>query len=192
MKITKVSNIKKNKYNFPSFLHLIISIIYTKIFHNNARIIRLPVQVKGGKYIHFGKNFTSGRYCRIDALEIKNEKCSNKIYFGNNVQINDKCHIAAIDNIFIDDNVLIASNVFISDHDHGTIDRLNLTIPPSERDIISSPIIIMKNVWIGENVLILKGVTIGEGSIVAAGAVVTKNIPSYSIVAGIPAKLINM
>lgn len=51
-------------------------------------------------------------------------------------------------------------------------------------------IIIEEDVWCGANVTILKGVTIGRGSIIAAGAVVTKNIPPYSIACGVPAKVI--
>lgn len=46
------------------------------------------------------------------------------------------------------------------------------------------------DVWIGENVIILSGVTIGNGAVVAAGAVVTKDVPAYSIVAGVPAKIL--
>lgn len=46
--------------------------------------------------------------------------------------------------------------------------------------------------WIGANSTILKGVTIGEGAVVAAGAVVTKDVPSYSVVGGVPAKVIQM
>ena len=54
----------------------------------------------------------------------------------------------------------------------------------------SSPIKICDNVWIGRDARILKGVTIGEGSIVALGAIVTKDVPPYSIVAGNPASVV--
>ena len=53
-----------------------------------------------------------------------------------------------------------------------------------------NPIIIESNCWIGYGVIILAGVTIGNGSIVGAGAVVTKNIPPFSICAGVPARVI--
>jgi len=55
-----------------------------------------------------------------------------------------------------------------------------------------APVVIEDDVWCGANVTILKGVTIGRGSVVAAGAVVTKNFPPYSIIGGVPAKLIKM
>lgn len=54
------------------------------------------------------------------------------------------------------------------------------------------PVVIEDGVWCGANVTILKGVTIGRGSVVAAGAVVTKSFPPYSIIGGVPAKLIKM
>lgn len=55
-----------------------------------------------------------------------------------------------------------------------------------------APVVIEDDVWCGANVTILKGVTIGRGSVVAAGAVVTKSFPPYSIIGGIPAKLLKM
>ena len=59
----------------------------------------------------------------------------------------------------------------------------------SEND---APVIIEDDVWTGANVTILKGVTIGRGSVIAAGAVVTKSFPPYSIIGGVPAKLLKM
>lgn len=55
-----------------------------------------------------------------------------------------------------------------------------------------APVVIEDDVWCGANVTILKGVTIGRGSVIAAGAVVTKDIPRYSIAGGVPAKVIKM
>lgn len=54
------------------------------------------------------------------------------------------------------------------------------------------PVVIEDDVWVGANVTILKGVTIGRGSVVAAGAVVTRSCPPYSIIGGVPARLIRM
>lgn len=54
------------------------------------------------------------------------------------------------------------------------------------------PVVIEDDVWVGANVTILKGVTIGRGSVVAAGAVVTRSCPPYSIIGGVPAKVLKM
>jgi lipopolysaccharide O-acetyltransferase len=136
-----------------------------------------------------GRGFTTGQYCRIEAMypEISKEKYSLEI--EDNVQINDACHISAIEKVFIGQSTLIASNVYISDHDHGEFTSDSLKIIPKERKLISKPVIISKNVWIGEGVKVLKGVTIGEGAIIGAGAVVTKDIPSYSVAVGVPARV---
>ena len=58
-------------------------------------------------------------------------------------------------------------------------------LPENDQDVI-----IEEGVWIGCNVTILKGVTIGRGSVIAAGALVTKNVPPYAIVGGVPASII--
>ncbi|MST85779.1 hypothetical protein FYJ73_14080 [Prevotellaceae bacterium LKV-178-WT-2A] len=62
---------------------------------------------------------------------------------------------------------------------------------PSKRDLyIKGPVVIEDNVWIGDKASIHSGVTIGKGTIVACNAVVTKDVPPYSVVAGVPAKVI--
>ncbi|MBA6326356.1 acetyltransferase [Colwellia sp. MB02u-6] len=176
-------------YNIYSIFNLCMSMIYTKIFHHDAKLIRLPVVIRGSNNINFGKGFVSGRYCRLDALSEKKEQ----IKFGNNCQINDSVHIAAINNIHIGNNVLIAGKVFITDHQHGNYSGENQSLPQevaSDRLLSSGPVIIADNTWIGEGVVILPGVTIGENSIVGANSVVTKNIPMNAIACGNPAKVI--
>ena len=66
----------------------------------------------------------------------------------------------------------------------------DITRPISEQGVVTAPIVIEDEVWIGANVFVAAGVTIGRHSIVGGGSVVTKDVPPYSIVAGNPAKLI--
>ena len=184
-------------------INLFLSYIYTRLCFKNLRIIRLPIYIRGKHKILFGKNFTCGRFNRLDAFGKK-----AKIRFGNNVQINDFNHIAALSEITIGDNCLIASNVFISDHNHGIFSDPSVgnilstnkfkykknsehTHPSgcySSSDLSIKPIIIGKNVWIGESVIILPGVKVGDNSVIGAGSVVTKDIDRETIYAGNPAK----
>lgn len=179
-------------YHFYSFMNLIISSIYTKIFHFRSRLIRLPVDLRGVKHIDFGKNLTTGRNCRIEAYNFNKTK-QNLITFGNNVQINDMVHIAARKKIIIEDNVLMASRIFITDHNHGNFDGYDdLNINYIDKKVVCKDVVIKKNVWIGENCSILQGVTIGEFSVIGAGSVVTKSIPAYSVAVGSPAAVVKV
>ena len=112
---------------------------------------------------------------------------------GNNVQFGNYNHISCLNNIKIGDGVLTGDNVSIIDNSHGKLNVDELEIIPAKRDLYSKgPIIVGKNVWIGKNVCIMPNVTIGDYAIIGANAVVTHDIPAYSIVAGVPAKVIKM
>ena len=177
------------RYSFIELIWLTICFVYTKIYHRNCRLIRIPIFMRGRRNIFFGNNFVSGYFNRIDAFGP-----NGCIYFGKNVQINDFNHIAATEGIWIGDDVLIASRVFISDHNHGiyalTKDCSTPNMPPINRTIYSRKVRIEDRVWIGEGVSILPGVTVGAGSIIGAGSVVTHNIPANSIAVGVPARVV--
>lgn len=105
------------------------------------------------------------------------------INVGKNVFINSCCCFQDQGGITIGDNTLIGHNVILA--------TLNHDFSSNKRSILHpSPIVIGKNVWIGSRATILSGVTIGDGAIVAVGSVVTKNVPSNKVVAGVPAKVI--
>ncbi len=166
---------------------------YTKLFYKKSRLIRRPFYLRGKNYIDLGIQLTTGVGCRIEAISFCGEE-KKLIQLGNKIQINDYVHIAAINEVIIEDGVLIASKVFISDHNHGTYSGENEhSCPlstPLERKLDSSSVIIKKNVWIGESVSILPGVEIGEGSIIGSNSVINRDIPPYSIAVGIPAKVV--
>lgn len=106
---------------------------------------------------------------------------------GDNSYISHNCVIGANELVVLGDNVLVGAQVSIRDTDHKFSDT---SIPIKEQGIVTSPIHISNNVWIGHGAIITKGVNIGNGAIVAAGAVVTTDVDPYTIVAGIPAKII--
>lgn len=111
-----------------------------------------------------------------------------------NITIGDNCYLgdgvqlyAWNERITIGNNVLIAAGAQIITRKHGFGD---INLPISEQGYVNEPVVIQDNVWIGFRAIILSGVTIGEGSIVGAGAVVTKDVAPYSIVGGVPARVI--
>ncbi|WP_017494976.1 DapH/DapD/GlmU-related protein [Flavobacterium sp. WG21] len=180
-------------YGFLGFFRLIRDKIFTILFFPKARIVRLPVYIRGKSGIIGGKNLTTGINLRIDIINSKEKKSFLSI--GNNVQINDYVHIGVSNGVTIGDNTLIASKVFISDHNHGNYSGENQSSPyekPISRILESKEVKIGKNVWIGEFVSILPGVTVGDGAIIGAMSVVTKDVPSNSIVVGSPAKVIKV
>jgi lipopolysaccharide O-acetyltransferase len=180
-------------YGFWGFIRLIRDKIFTILFFSNSRIIRLPVYIRGRKGIIGAKNLTTGVNLRIDIINFDMD--TPKLIIGDNVEFNDYVHIGVAKKVTIGDNTLIASKVFISDHNHGSYTGDNQSKPnssPISRNLISKEIIIGKNVWIGEHVSILPGVTIGDGSIIGAMSVVTHNIPENSIAVGAPASVIKI
>lgn len=118
-------------------------------------------------------------------------KFTPKIIIGNNCDFGDYIHITCINKIVVGNNLLTGRFVLISDNSHGKADLNNMFEDPNKRILYSKgPIIIGDNVWIGDKVSILSNVKIGDGAIIGANSVVTKDVPPYSIVAGIPAKII--
>lgn len=148
--------------------------------------------VFGAKYIEIGDHFIATDRFRLEAFDIyKESRYTPKVIIGNNVIFNTDVHIGCINRVEIGDNCLFASRIYITDHHHGEPVAAILHIPPCDRPLISKgPVIIENNVWVGEGVAIMPNVRIGKNSIIATNAVVTKDVPPNSVVAGVPAKVI--
>jgi acetyltransferase-like isoleucine patch superfamily enzyme len=103
------------------------------------------------------------------------------IRIGRNVFVNQGCRFNDIGGIEIGDDVMIGPAVSLISSGHP--------VDPEERrrGVTAAPIRIGRNVWIGASALVLQGVTIGEDAVVAAGAVVTRDVPARTLVAGVPA-----
>lgn len=150
--------------------------------------------IRGCHHIKIGNNFNAGKHLWLEAVTKNHGKSYNpRIVIGDNVSLNDSVHLAAIKSLEIGNNVLIASKVYISDHDHGVYTGDGQSVPdeaPCLRSVMGEPVIIEDNVWIGEFVSILKGVRIGFGSIIGSNSVVSRPVPPRSIAVGAPAKVI--
>lgn len=114
----------------------------------------------------------------------------HSVWIGSNVVVNDFVHIWGGGGVTIGNDSLLAAGVKIVTQTHqvdaGADGRL------FRETNVSHPIVIGQNVWIGTNAAILPGVTIGDGAIVAAGAVVTRDVPDSTLVAGVPARVVRI
>ncbi len=148
------------------------------------------------KKVKIGKDFYAERYLRFEViLHHHGVDYQPVCIVGNNVRMSDYCHIGCCSELIIGDDVLIGSNVFITDHSHGNYSGCNQSspeAPPNSRCLFIGSIEIGNNVFIGDGVTILPNVKIGHGAIIAANSVVVSgtNIPMCSIYGGSPAKLI--
>ena len=170
-------------------------------------ISRISYWLKFRKFKTYGKNCKIGCFSKInnpeliaigsnviicnnawfnvkknENMEVANLNIGSGTYIGSYVQIN------AWKKVNIEKNVLIADRVFITDADHN-YENKNIPII-KQGDRFKGEVFILEGSWIGVGAVIMPGVTIGKNSVVAANAVVTKNVPDYSVVGGVPAKII--
>ncbi|MFO1022638.1 MAG: DapH/DapD/GlmU-related protein [Planctomycetales bacterium] len=144
-----------------------------------------------------GQQITIGDHCSIWGTLICNE--GGNISIGSHTTIRYHTIVGSAVDISIGNYCIISNHVHIYDHNsHPTdpADRMRMLETGFYGDAwdwkhsAKKPIVIEDNVWIGFGAVVLKGVRIGEGSIVAACAVVTRDIPSYSVAAGNPARVV--
>lgn len=112
---------------------------------------------------------------------------SGELRIGENSYISSFSVIGVNEKVLIGKDVMIADGVSIRDTDHAFDD---LSTPMNKQGIITAPVIIEDDVWIGYGAVITKGVKVGKGVIIGANAVVTKDVPPYAVIGGVPAKII--
>lgn len=184
----------RQEYAIGEMISNIIFVLYTRIFWKGARLIRKPFYCRGKKYIKYGKGLTIGYSCRFETFLNRN-KIHGEIDIGENCRFGDRVHITSCDSIKIGNNCLFASNILVTDNEHGDYAGMSQSNPmenPNDRMIKSENVLIGNNVWIGENVVILPGAKIGDGCVVGANSVVNKKFGDNIMLAGAPAKEIKI
>lgn len=120
---------------------------------------------------------------RITLLRLCGYKIGSDVYIGENLIISDE--LSSSNNLIIEDRVSIGPRVTVITSSGPNFSKLGVYTK-----IVRGSVLIKHDSWIGAGAIILPGITIGEGSIVGAGAVVTKKVPSKTVVVGVPAKAI--
>jgi acetyltransferase-like isoleucine patch superfamily enzyme len=147
--------------------------------------VYLSVRVEGRKYISIGSRTVVQRHGWL--LALKTDEHVPELTIGKGCAIGDFCHITAIRKVIIEDNVLMANKIYISDNLHEYTD---ITTPVIQQPVLfKSEVTIGNGSWIGENVCII-GANVGRNSVIGANSVVTKDIPDYCIASGAPARII--
>lgn len=145
--------------------------------------------IRNAEYIIFEQNVRIKDGYRIECYDFfANKPLRPFLKIGKNCIIGYNFTALVADKMLIGENTIIASDVMITTENHG-IDPETI-VPYYAQPLKAEPVIIGKSNWIGEKVSILPGVTIGDKCIIAAGSVVTKDIPSFTIAAGVPARVI--
>ena len=139
---------------------------------------------KGG--IAFGRNVTLCKGTTIDCTGVIRE-LGEGLVVGDYVGMSEGCFIQVRGPVRIGSHVMMGPGVriFSENHKVGSVDQLLVEQPSVRKGVC-----IEDDIWIGSGATILDGVTIGRGSVVGAGSVVTRNVPPFSIVAGVPARVI--
>ena len=160
------------------------------------------------KKIRAGRTLTIGDFVEINALSKEGIKLGNNVSIhrstiiectgvirnlgiglevGNNVGIAQNCFIQVRGKVVIGNDVILGPGVSIFSEDH-IFD--NPDLPILVQGEIRKGVVIEDGAWIGTKAVILDGVRVCKNSIIAAGSIVTKDVPAYAIVAGVPAKVI--
>jgi galactoside O-acetyltransferase len=159
--------------------------VYSGRFENRPvrPVFGKQLLVLGGPHIRIGAHFSCWRLCTLAACT------DGRIEIGNHVSFNANVYVNACSGgtIRIGNDVLVGPNVVLRASDHRFDD---LTRPIRMQGHTAKTIVIEDDVWLGSNVTVVGGVRIGRGSVIAAGAVVTSDVAPYSIVGGVPARLI--
>ena len=130
------------------------------------------------------RKFSLGDYSVVESYSCINNAVGNVI-IGNHTRIG--LHNTIIGPVKIGNNVNLAQGITVTALNHNFTDP-NKKI--DEQGVSTNPVTIGDDIWIGANAVILPGVNIGNHSVVAAGAVVTKDVPAHTLVAGVPARII--
>ena len=147
----------------------------------------------GLRYMEFGDqvemHFNARVQC-IDYFQPTDQHFKPRLILHDHVVVQAMCHIGCIDRVEIGEWSTMGARCYITDHTHGGTSREELLLPPRKRPLVSrGPVKIGKYVHLGEGVCVMPGVTIGDYSVIGAGAVVTRDIPPFSVAVGSPAKV---
>ena len=148
----------------------------------------LPIRLDGEACIRIGTQVFIGPNSWLQAMKNDPKHDGPIIHIGDRCGISGFCTITAAQEVRIEQSVLIARYVYISDHVHAHSSRAS---PIRDQGLTGiRPVRICEGAWLGQSVVVCPGVTIGRGAVVGANSVVREDVPEYTVAAGVPARSI--
>ena len=179
------------------FIRNFLRIVYwTPVFKTRLSAKAPQLYLFGGMPTILGPlKITLGKKCRLIGMgTLFVGRCKGEhipvLRVSDNVDIGFGTFIAVGTEVIIGKNVRMAANVFLAGFPGHPLDPTKRALGESETDDQIGPIIIEDDVWLATNVVVLPNVRIGRGSVIATGSIVTKDIPSGVLAAGVPARVI--
>jgi acetyltransferase-like isoleucine patch superfamily enzyme len=151
-------------------------------------VIQPPLRVDGEHRISIGAGVFMGPGCWLHALDDENRSDELAIVVGDGTSIVGDCVLSAVRSVHLGRNVLIARNVYVSDHMHAFDDTERAVLEQGVARV--APVSIGDGAWLGQNVVVGPGVSIGRGAVVGSNSVVLDDVPDFAVAVGAPARVV--
>jgi acetyltransferase-like isoleucine patch superfamily enzyme len=150
-------------------------------------VVQFPLRLQGPQRIEIGDGVFIGANSWLQTLP-DGANASTGLSIGSGTSVAGACVISAVRRVIIEEDVLMARNVYISDHIHNYEDTARPVLAQGIGKI--APVLIRRGAWLGQNVVVCPGVTIGRGCVIGANSVVKSDVPDWSVAAGAPARVV--
>lgn len=150
-------------------------------------VLMYPLRLSGEERIAIGDRVFIGPDSWLQTLP-DGENKSIAVSIGKGTSVVGACVISAVRSVQLEENVLLARNVYISDHMHKYSDTETPVMAQGIEKI--GAVLIKRGAWLGQNVVVCPGVTIGAGAVIGANSVVIQDIPDFSVAVGAPARVV--
>jgi len=164
---------------------LLVSGAFAKFGKNSS--LMYPVRLSGEGRIAIGDRVSIGPGSWLKTLS-DGENRSVALEIGSGASIAGACVLSAIRSVVLEKDVLLARNVYVSDHIHRYT-QIGVPILKQGLDKVM-PVLIRQGAWLGQNVVVCPGVTIGRGAVIGANSLVNSDIPDFCVAAGAPARVL--
>lgn len=151
-------------------------------------VLQLPIRLSGERRIVVGDGVFVGAGSWLQVLDGPGEDAA--LVLGNGTSIAGNCVLSAASSIRIGQRVLMARNVYVSDHRHAYDDPARAVLDQGITNV--RPVVIEDGAWLGQNVVVCPGVRIGRGAVVGANSVVRDDVPDHGVAVGAPATVVRV